>query len=38
MRVLAGSELVFISALMQAGLALPMAYYFHRRDHHGDAG
>jgi competence protein ComEC len=28
--VLAGSELVFISALMQAGLALPMAYYFHR--------
>lgn len=23
-------ELVFISALMQAGLALPMAYYFHR--------
>jgi competence protein ComEC len=27
---LAGCELVFISALMQAGLALPMAYYFHR--------
>ena len=27
---LAGSELLFISALMQAGLALPMAYYFHR--------
>ena len=24
------SELVFISALMQAGLALPMAFYFHR--------
>ncbi len=24
------SELLFISALMQAGLALPMAYYFHR--------
>ncbi len=23
-------ELIFISALMQAGLALPMAYYFHR--------
>ena len=23
-------ELVFISAVMQAGLALPMAYYFHR--------
>jgi competence protein ComEC len=23
-------ELLFISALMQAGLALPMAYYFHR--------
>ena len=27
---LAVCELVFISALMQAGLALPMAYYFHR--------
>src|SRR6267378_821181 len=27
---LAGCELLFISALMQAGLALPMAYYFHR--------
>jgi competence protein ComEC len=27
---LAGSELVFISAVMQMGLALPMAYYFHR--------
>jgi competence protein ComEC len=27
---LAGCELVFISALMQAGLALPMAFYFHR--------
>jgi competence protein ComEC len=27
---LAGCELIFISALMQAGLALPMAYYFHR--------
>jgi competence protein ComEC len=27
---LAGGELLFISALMQAGLALPMAYYFHR--------
>jgi competence protein ComEC len=24
------AELVFISALMQVGLALPMAYYFHR--------
>ncbi|HTR25492.1 MAG TPA: ComEC/Rec2 family competence protein [Terriglobales bacterium] len=24
------AELVFVSALMQAGLALPMAYYFHR--------
>src|SRR6185369_10293598 len=23
-------ELLFISALMQAGLALPMAFYFHR--------
>jgi competence protein ComEC len=23
-------ELVFISAVMQMGLALPMAYYFHR--------
>ncbi|HZC24941.1 MAG TPA: DNA internalization-related competence protein ComEC/Rec2, partial [Candidatus Binatia bacterium] len=28
--VLAGYELVFISAVMQMGLALPMAYYFHR--------
>jgi len=27
---LAGGELLFISALMQAGLTLPMAYYFHR--------
>lgn len=27
---LAGFELLFISALMQVGLALPMAYYFHR--------
>ncbi len=27
---LAGCELLFMSALMQAGLALPMAYYFHR--------
>ncbi|MBI3476611.1 MAG: ComEC/Rec2 family competence protein [Acidobacteria bacterium] len=27
---LAVCELVFVSALMQAGLALPMAYYFHR--------
>ena len=27
---LAGWELLFISALMQAGLALPMAFYFHR--------
>ncbi|HEY1401484.1 MAG TPA: ComEC/Rec2 family competence protein, partial [Terriglobales bacterium] len=27
---LAGGELLFISALMQAGLVLPMAYYFHR--------
>ena len=27
---LAGCDLLFISALMQAGLALPMAYYFHR--------
>lgn len=27
---LAGCELLFVSALMQAGLALPMAYYFHR--------
>lgn len=26
----AGWELVFISAVMQMGLALPMAYYFHR--------
>jgi competence protein ComEC len=31
MRVaIAFCELLFISALMQAGLALPMAYYFHR--------
>ena len=28
--VLGGCELLFISALMQAGLALPMACYFHR--------
>ena len=28
--VLASGELLFVSALMQAGLALPMAYYFHR--------
>jgi competence protein ComEC len=27
---LAGYELLFISAVMQLGLALPMAYYFHR--------
>lgn len=27
---IAAAELVFISALIQAGLALPMAYYFHR--------
>lgn len=27
---LSGWELVFISAVMQMGLALPMAYYFHR--------
>jgi competence protein ComEC len=27
---LSGCELLFISALMQAGLALPMAFYFHR--------
>jgi competence protein ComEC len=27
---LAAWELLFISAVMQAGLALPMAYYFHR--------
>ena len=27
---LAGYELFFISAVMQIGLALPMAYYFHR--------
>jgi competence protein ComEC len=27
---LAGGELLLVSALMQAGLALPMAYYFHR--------
>jgi competence protein ComEC len=23
-------ELIFVSAVMQVGLALPMAYYFHR--------
>jgi competence protein ComEC len=28
--LLAGWELVFISAVLQMGLALPMAYYFHR--------
>ncbi len=28
--VLASFELLFISAVMQLGLALPMAYYFHR--------
>ncbi len=28
--MLAGWELVFISVVMQMGLALPMAYYFHR--------
>jgi len=28
--VLAGIEVLVISALMQVGLALPMAYYFHR--------
>ena len=28
--LLAAYELVFISAVMQMGLALPMAYYFHR--------
>ena len=28
--LLALSELVFVSAVMQMGLALPMAYYFHR--------
>lgn len=28
--VLASSELIFVSAIMQMGLALPMAYYFHR--------
>ena len=27
---LAAAELIFISAVMQIGLALPMAYYFHR--------
>ncbi len=27
---LAGWELLFVSAVMQIGLALPMAYYFHR--------
>jgi len=27
---LAGFELLFVSAVMQMGLALPMAYYFHR--------
>jgi competence protein ComEC len=28
--VLSAGELIFISAIMQMGLALPMAYYFHR--------
>lgn len=28
--LLGGFELLFVSALMQFGLALPMAYYFHR--------
>ena len=28
--LLSASELVFISVIMQMGLALPMAYYFHR--------
>ncbi|HEV3512031.1 MAG TPA: ComEC/Rec2 family competence protein [Candidatus Sulfotelmatobacter sp.] len=28
--LLAGWELIFISAVLQMGLALPMAYYFHR--------
>ena len=28
--VITAAELIFISALLQAGLALPMAYYFHR--------
>ena len=28
--ILAAWELIFISAVMQAGLALPMAWYFHR--------
>ena len=28
--LLRGFELLFVSALMQIGLALPMAYYFHR--------
>lgn len=28
--VLSASELVFVSVVMQMGLALPMAYYFHR--------
>ena len=28
--ILASFELIFISAVMQMGLALPMAYYFHR--------
>jgi competence protein ComEC len=28
--LLVASELVFVSAVMQMGLALPMAYYFHR--------
>jgi competence protein ComEC len=28
--ILGGFELLFVSALMQIGLALPMAYYFHR--------
>ena len=27
---LAAWELLFVSAVMQMGLALPMAYYFHR--------
>jgi competence protein ComEC len=27
---LSATELIFISAIMQVGLALPMAYYFHR--------
>ena len=28
--LLAGTEILVVSALMQVGLALPMAYYFHR--------